>query len=373
MMDNLLDKHNNHLFLEKPADNNKSFIKAVMMLVDKFESLVTIDSKFTEEDIKLLTRLVKEEVDINIETISEDLKKGNYLGYRKLDIDLLKNFKDYSERLTDEEKVALWSNPEKQVYYDTITVYFTDDTHITKTFSQLVNNHHKLYSEIDSWDELKQKYGSTQYDIFADTPIPNHELFRFWDATRLGSTINHIVLHVAPNGQNQNYDAVFAGVKTYTPSFAWLDTTSTLEVIAHRINEIIHTSDYIEEVGATFVEDMTSIKNETEGFKNQAQESASNSENSAVRAEEALSKQQNLTVNSTTLNVDQEPSVSYNGLNNTMTFGLPRSEIAVVGLSNFAINTANGHLSFNITNESDVKRVYVDDSTGNVIIEMNGE
>lgn len=56
-----------------------------------------------------------------------------------------------------------------------------------------------------------------------------------------------------------------------------------------------------------------------------------------------------------------------------MTFGLPRSEIAVVGLSNFAINTANGHLSFNITNESDVKRVYVDDSTGNVIIEMNGE
>ena len=58
-------------------NNNKSFIKAVMMLVDKFESLVTIDSKFTEEDIKLLTRLVKEEVDINIETISEDLKKGN--------------------------------------------------------------------------------------------------------------------------------------------------------------------------------------------------------------------------------------------------------------------------------------------------------
>ena len=71
-MDNLLDKHNNHLFLEKSADNNKSFIKAVMMLVDKFESLVTIDSKFTEEDIKLLTRLVKEEVDINIETISEE-------------------------------------------------------------------------------------------------------------------------------------------------------------------------------------------------------------------------------------------------------------------------------------------------------------
>ena len=369
-MDNLLDKHNNHLFLEKPADNNKSFIKAVMMLVDKFESLVTIDSKFTEEDIKLLTRLVKEEVDINIETISEDLKKGNYLGYRKLDIDLLKNFKDYSERLTDEEKVALWSNPEKQVYYDTITVYFTDDTHITKTFSQLVNNHHKLYSEIDSWDELKQKYGSTQYDIFADTPIPNHELFRFWDATRLGSTINHIILHVAPNGQNQNYDAVFAGVKTYTPSFAWLDTTSTLEVIAHRINEIIHTSDYIEQVGATFVEDMTALKDQAKEFKNQSQESANNSENSALRAEEALNKQQTLKVTSNTIAVDEKPKVSFNGETNTMNFSLPRSEIAVVGLSRFAIDTANGHLSFTITNEQDVNRVYIDDATGNVIIEM---
>ena len=370
-MDNLLNKHNNHLFLEKPANNDKSFVKAVMMLVDKFESLVAIDSKFTEEDIELLARLVKEEVDINIETISEDLKKGNYLGYRKLDIDLLKNFKDYSERLTDEEKVALWSNPEKQVYYDTITVYFTDDTYITKTFSQLVNNHHKLYSEIDSWDELKTKYGATRYDIFANTPIPNHELFRFWDSTREGSTINHIVLHVAPKGQNQGYDAVFAGAKTYTPSFAWLDTTSTLEVIAHRINEIIHASDYIEQVGATFVEDMTSLKDEAEEFKTKAQESAANSESSAVRAEAALSKQQNLTVKSNTLDAGQEPTVNYDGLNNIMTFGLPSSEVAIIGLSKFAIDTANGHLSFNITNESNVKNVYVDDATGNVIIEMN--
>ena len=369
-MDNLLDKHNNHLFLEKPANNDKSFIKAVMMLVDKFESLVTIDSKFSEEDIELLTRLVKEDVDINIETISDDLKKGNYLGYRKLDIDLLKNFKDYSEGLTDEEKIALWSDPEKQVYYDTITVYFTDDTNITKTFSQLVSNHHKLYSEIDSWDELKQKYGATSYDIFADTPIPNHELFRFWDSTREGSSINHIVLHVAPEGQNQEYDAVFAGAKTYTPSYAWLDTTSTLEVIAHRINEIIHASDYIEEVGATFTEDMTELKNEAEEFKNQAQESASNSEKSAIRAEEAVSKQQNLTVKAVTLGVEQEPYANYDGPSNTLTLGLPRSEVALVGLSGFALNTINGHLTFNITNESDVKNAYIDDSTGNVIIEM---
>ena len=37
MMDNLLDKHNNHLFLEKPADNNKSFIKAVKKIKNRSE------------------------------------------------------------------------------------------------------------------------------------------------------------------------------------------------------------------------------------------------------------------------------------------------------------------------------------------------
>lgn len=372
-MDNMLDRNNKHLFLEKPKNGNNSFIVNVNKLIEKYDDLVDISTKFTEEDIELLTQLVKEEVDINIEVIADDLKKGNYLGYRKLDIDLLTNFKDYHEGLTDEEKNALWSNPEKQVYYDTISVYFNDSTHITKTFSELVNNHHKLYDEIDEWPELKEKFGATSYNIFPDTPIVNHELLRIWDTNREGSNIDYITLHVAPQGQNQQYDAVFAGAKTYTPSFAWLDTTSSLMVIAHRINEIIETSDYIEQVGATFVEDMTTIKNEAEEARNQAQSSADDSENSALRAEEALNKQQTLKVTSSTIAADQEPKVSFDGETNTMNFSLPRSEIAVVGLSKFAIDAADGHLSFTITNEQDVNRVYIDDATGNVIIEMKEE
>ena len=64
---------------------------------------------------KQKNQLVKEEVDINIETIAEDLKKGNYLGYRKLDIDLLKNFKEYSERLTDEEIYEMFGFTEDEI------------------------------------------------------------------------------------------------------------------------------------------------------------------------------------------------------------------------------------------------------------------
>ena len=57
---------------------------------------------------------------------------------------------------------------------------------------------------------------------------------------------------------------------------------------------------------------------------------------------------------------------------NKITFGLPRSEVAVVGLSTFAINTANGHLTLETIRDEDVSRVYVNDS-GNIIIEMKQE
>lgn len=370
-MDNMLDRNNKHLFLDAPSNKNNSFIANINKLVARYNDLVDISSKFTEEDIELLTKLVKEEVDINIEVIAEDLKKGNYLGYRKLDIDLLTNFKDYEEGLSDEEKNALWNNVDNQVYYDNITVYFNDSTHINKTFSELVNNHHKLYDEINTWNELKEKWGATSFNIFPDTPILNHELLRIWDTNRIGSNIDYIILHVAPQGQNQQYDAAFSGAKSYSPSFSWLDTTSTLMVIAHRINEIIETSDYIEQMGATFVDDMTELKNLAEQYKNLSLEYANSANEYASKAEEALNKQQTLTVAAKPIAVNEVPQVEYNGITNTMTFSLPRSEIAVVGLSKFAIDTANGHLSFVISNESDVKSVYVDENTGNVIIELN--
>jgi hypothetical protein len=55
-----------------------------------------------------------------------------------------------------------------------------------------------------------------------------------------------------------------------------------------------------------------------------------------------------------------------------LSFGLPRSEVAVVGLSNFAIDIANGHLTLETIRDEDVNRVYVN-ADGNIIIEMKQE
>ena len=72
-MDNMLDRNNKHLFLEKSKNRNNSFIVNVNKLIEKYDDLVDISTKFTEEDIELLTQLVKEEVDINIEVIADEL------------------------------------------------------------------------------------------------------------------------------------------------------------------------------------------------------------------------------------------------------------------------------------------------------------
>lgn len=368
-MASILDKYNEHLFLEHSSNKSNSFIANVNLIASKFNELVRIDEKFDAEAVRLLVQLVQNSLDINVRQIAEDLRKGSYNGNKKLDIDLLTNFADYDYFMSDEDKNALWNDPAKQVYYSSIDVYFTDNTSISKEFSSVINNHRQLFSVIDTWDELKERFGDTLYNISSDTPIKNHELLRFVDNSVKGSLIDSIVLHVADNGQNQAYDAVFAGAKTYTPEFAWMDTTSALITIAHKINDVIHASDYIEQIGIDFVDTFNDYLKQVEQLAQAATESKFSAQQAAHLAEEILNKQLNLTVTSSVLSADANPIVMYNAEQHVLSFGLPRAEIAVVGLSNFAVNTANGHLTLETIRDEDVNRVYVNED-GNIIIEM---
>jgi hypothetical protein len=368
-MVSILDRYNEHLFLEHNSNKTNSFIANVNLIASKFNELVCINEKFDAEAVKLLVQLVKNSLDSSIKQISDDLRKGSYNGYRKLDIDLLTNFKDYSFELTDEEKNALWNDPAAQVYYDSIEVYFTDGSNISKVFKEPVRNHHQIYDELADWDELKNLYGDTFFNLSPDTPIKNHELIRFVDGVTQSSDIEKIVLHVATNGQNTAYDEVFAGVKSYTPTFTWIDTTSALITIAHRVNDILHAADYIEQVGIDFAEILDNAIRQAEAIVILAEEYKNSAASYAARAEEVLNKQMNLKVTTNVLPVNANPVALYNAEQNILSFGLPRTELAVVGLSNFAIDTANGHLTLETIHDEDVNRVYVNDD-GNVIIEM---
>lgn len=371
-MASILDKYNEHLFMEHTSNKHNSFIANVNLIASKFNELVRIDEKFDTESVKLLVQLVQNSLDTNIKQISEDLRKGSYNGYRKLDIDLLTNFKDYDFFLTDEEKNTLWNNPAAQVYYDSIDVYFTDGTKISKVFNNPINNHHQLYDNLISWSELTAGFGDTIINLSPDTPINNHELLRFIDNSVEGSNIAECVLHVAAEGQNTAYDVAFVGAKSYTPTFTWADTTSALITIANRINAIISSANYIEKIGIDFVETFNSYLKQLEELASIATNARDSAVAYATRAEEVLNKQLSFVVTSLTLPADSNPTAIYDAEQHKLTFGLPRSEVAVVGLSNFAVDTANGHLTLETIRDEDVNRVYVN-ADGNIIIEMKQE
>lgn len=358
-MANLLDKNRRHLFTEKQKNSSNSFIANINKLVDKFEELLRIDSKFSADDVALLTQLAKNELDINIREVANDLRKGSYNGFRKLDIDLLTNFTDYNPNMTVEEKQALWDDYNKQVYYQGVTVYFTDDSYISKTFDAVVSDHHKLLDEFNDWVEFEEKAVNTGYEITADTYLKGHELLRFYDInldTSSGSDIRSIQLIVAPRPDwTIDYNSQFFGAKEATPSFSWMDTTSSLVTMANRISEVLDAADYIEKVGDTFVEDMEAIKNAAVEARDDAVVQAQNAATSANEAEKAFQKQVTFKVTSTPVAFDQNPSVMYAPSTNTMDFKLPSSQLAIVGLSRFRVDSATGHLIFDIANPNDIE------------------
>ena len=239
-MADLLDKNNAHLFLEKPNNSGNSFIANVNKLANELVTLQELRGVFTKEDVHKLAQIA----DVDFSIITEDLAKGSLNGYRKLDISLIENFANYSSDLSDEDKSILWSTPSNQVYYEGITVYFVDKTSIYKDFTELgintpIYNHNQLYSQLDNWAEFKAKADYTMFNIVTETTIPNYEFIRIWDGEGDGSSIDKIVLHVAPQGQNLNYDAVFAGAKEHDPEYDWVSTTSMFQVISNKINELV--------------------------------------------------------------------------------------------------------------------------------------
>ena len=371
-MASILDKYNEHLFLEHNSNKSSSFIANVNLIASKFNELVRIDEKFDAEAVRLLIQLVQNSLDVNIKQIAEDLRKGSYDGYRKLDIDLLTNFAEYDYFMSNAEKNALWADESKQVYYSSIDVYFSDGTSLTKEFESDINNHHQLYDELKNWEEFEAAYGDSFINISPNTPIPNHELLRIVDSSLEGSSIEKIVMHVALPGKDPAYDAVFAGAKTHSPEFTWMDTTSALITIANKVNNILYTAEYIEKLGGDIEEVFQSYLDQVEEYMNATAEYAGSASADAAEALAVLERQRSFTVTSVTQAPGTEPRVNYDANLNKITFGLPRSEVSVIDFTSFAVNTANGHLTLETKlSSSDIDRVYLDEDNGRVIIELN--
>ena len=102
-MADIQDNNNTHLFLNTVDSANNSFIANVNSLANKLQDVLVLNTLFNPKNVADLSDLAQ----IDITTLIEDLKKGSINDSRKLDIDLLRNFKDYDDKLTDEDKQRL--------------------------------------------------------------------------------------------------------------------------------------------------------------------------------------------------------------------------------------------------------------------------
>ena len=355
-MASILDKYNEHLFLEHNSNKSNSFIANVNRLVQNYDNLVNIDEKFSAEDVQLLSQLAANSLDIDIKHLANDLRKGTFNGFRKLDIDLLLNYKGYNINLSTEEKEDLL-NSISPIGYNKIEIYFNSGYSIKGEPEQVIYDIDNLQEYLLNWEELQQR--DSKQDMIAhnmwqstETPISGHKFIRIIDnlTADIRSDIRKIVLYVESNS--------LENAKQNNMEFSWVSSTSALMTLAYKADDVLDAAEAVEQANL-----------DIDAVYRQILEAEKNTQTYANSAEEVLNKQLNLKVTAYPVSAASNPSVIYTPSSHTMTFSLPRSEIAVVGLSNFAINTANGHLSLETIHDEDVSRVYLNDD-GNVIIEL---
>lgn len=241
-MANLLDRDNLHIFLEKMNNKDNSFIANVNLLASNLDNIKILQGLFDPEEVDVLVRFF---TSYNVGALMDDLNKGSLRGYRKLDINLIKNMYDFSSTMTKEEMATLWNDATQRLYYESITIHFTDQTYLTKTFNKLgvpvlISNHNDLFDQLNEWPEFLAKVHGMKFDVFSDiVTVGDWGLLRFYDADTLDGNIDKITLTVTTENIDQNFDPTLAKAKEYEPTYTWIDTTSTLNTVAQRINVII--------------------------------------------------------------------------------------------------------------------------------------
>ena len=98
-MANMLDRDNQHLLLEKTDNTNNSFIANINNLAAKLDVIVGAVGLFDDNVLPILEEIAL--LDLNMAIL--DLKKGNYLGNRKIDINLALNIQGITQDLIDKE------------------------------------------------------------------------------------------------------------------------------------------------------------------------------------------------------------------------------------------------------------------------------
>lgn len=181
-----------------------SFVENVNLLASKVDVVEEANSLFDEGVIPILEEIALLDLDEAI----QDLKKGNYLGNRKIDINLALNIQGITQDLIDkdpDEAEAIWTNPSNTVLYDKATATFVDGTVIELPFLYdgnpvTVSTHGDLLAQLSRLDYV---YAQAQVD----------SLYQITVGDNTNYTINiDNVAYTYTSGVGATRDSIIAGI-----------------------------------------------------------------------------------------------------------------------------------------------------------------
>lgn len=152
-----------------------SFVENVNLLASKVDVVEEANALFDENVIPVLEEIA----DLDLDAAIEDLLKGNYLGNRKIDINLALNVQGITEELllTDPDQAeAIWTDTSKTVQYDKAIITFTDGEVINLPFMfdnvpVTISTHGDLLAQLS---RLDYTYAVAQVDSIFQVNVSNN-------------------------------------------------------------------------------------------------------------------------------------------------------------------------------------------------------
>ena len=151
-----------------------SFVENINLLASKLPIIEESNEIFDEGVIPVLEEIAQ----LDLDTAIADLKKGNYLGNRKLDINLILNMEGVDETLLERNPdlaEAIWTDVNKAVHYDKATITFVDGVEIELPFMFdgspiTVTTHGDLLAQFARLDYV---YAKAQIDSIYQVTVGN--------------------------------------------------------------------------------------------------------------------------------------------------------------------------------------------------------
>ena len=142
-----------------------SFVENVNLLASKVDAIEEANVIFDEGVIPILQEIAT----LDLEEAINDLKKGNYLGNRKVDINLALNMQGITDDLISKDPTAaeaIWTDATKTVLYDKAIATYVDGTVIELPFifdgyPTTISTHGELLAQFTRLDYV---YAQAQVD-----------------------------------------------------------------------------------------------------------------------------------------------------------------------------------------------------------------